>query len=164
MLKDLASTDSLFCFVFVFLGLFLRHMEVPRLEVKLELQLPAYSTATAMQDPSHVCDLHHSSWQCWVLNPLSEAGDRTCILMDTSWVHNPLSHSRNSIVFVFLTCILVVNTFRKRIRCSPLNKQHPPHPSEYVLWGLGFVSLLFTILFLLTPIVPGLINTCWVNK
>ena len=35
-------------FVFCFLELYLRHMEVPRLGVKLELQLPAYATATAM--------------------------------------------------------------------------------------------------------------------
>ena len=34
----------------------LRHMEVPRLGVKLESQLPAYATAPATQDPSHVCD------------------------------------------------------------------------------------------------------------
>ena len=26
-----------------------------------ELQLPAYITAIAMQDPSQICDLHHSS-------------------------------------------------------------------------------------------------------
>ena len=38
-------------------------MEVPRLGVKLELQLAAYTTAIAMQDPSLVCDLHHSSQQ-----------------------------------------------------------------------------------------------------
>ena len=31
-----------------------------------------------------VCDLHHSSWQCWILNPLSEARDQTRVLMDTS--------------------------------------------------------------------------------
>ena len=43
------------------------HMEVPRLGAEYELHLPAYNTATAMatatamQDPSHVCDLHHSS-------------------------------------------------------------------------------------------------------
>ena len=29
-----------------------QHMEVPRLEVELELQLPAYTTATATRDPS----------------------------------------------------------------------------------------------------------------
>ena len=38
-----------------------RHMEVPRLGVKLELQLPTCATATATSDPSCVCDLHHSS-------------------------------------------------------------------------------------------------------
>ena len=31
--------------------------------IELELQLPAYTTATAMQDPSHIFDLRHSSWQ-----------------------------------------------------------------------------------------------------
>ena len=35
-------------------------MEVPRLGVESELQLPAYTTATATPDPSHVCNLHHS--------------------------------------------------------------------------------------------------------
>ena len=61
-------------------------MGVPRLEVKLELQLLAYTTATATWDPSLDCDLHHSSWQHWILDPLSEAGDQTRILMDTSRV------------------------------------------------------------------------------
>ena len=36
------------------------YKEVPKLQVKLELQLPAYTTATAMPDPSHICDLHRS--------------------------------------------------------------------------------------------------------
>ena len=39
-------------FFFFFLGLHLWHMEVPRLGVESELQLPTYTTATAMQDPS----------------------------------------------------------------------------------------------------------------
>ena len=29
---------------------------------------------------------NHSSWQDWILNPLSEARDRTCILVDTSQI------------------------------------------------------------------------------
>ena len=70
-----------FCFFLSFLGLLLRHMDVPRLGVKLELWLPAYTTATATQDPSHLFDLHHSSWQRWILNPLSIARDRTHNLM-----------------------------------------------------------------------------------
>ena len=45
----------------IFLGLHPWHMEVPRLRVKSELQLPACTTATTMQDLSCICDLHHSS-------------------------------------------------------------------------------------------------------
>ena len=60
-----------------FLGPHPQHMKVPRLGVKLELQLPAYTTAMAMPDPSNVCDLHHSSQQCQILNPLSKAMDQT---------------------------------------------------------------------------------------
>ena len=72
-------------FFFFFLGPHLWHVEVPRLGVESELHLPAFATAT--WHLSHVCDLHHSSLQCRILNPLSEARDQTCILMDMSWVH-----------------------------------------------------------------------------
>ena len=34
-----------------------------------------------MWDPSNVCDLHHRSWQCRILNPLNKAG----IEPATSW-------------------------------------------------------------------------------
>ena len=71
-------------------------MEVPRLGTESELQLPAYTTAMAMQNPRHICNLYHSSWQYQILNPLSEAKDRICILMDTSQVCNLLSHNGNS--------------------------------------------------------------------
>ena len=47
-------------------------------------------------DPSHICSLHHSSRQCQILNPLSEARDQTHILMDTSRVRNVRSHNSNS--------------------------------------------------------------------
>ena len=70
------------------LGLHLRHMEVPRLGVELELQLLAYTTATATWAPSRIFDQHHDSWQRQILNPLIEASDQTCSLMDTSWFVN----------------------------------------------------------------------------
>ena len=76
-----------FLFLFVFLGLQLWPMKIPRLGVKLELQLPAYATAIPTPDLSHVCDLHHSSQQYQILNLLSGVRYWTCILMDTSWVH-----------------------------------------------------------------------------
>lgn len=52
-------------------------MEVPRLGVTSELQLPVYTSATATWDPSRLCDLRHSSRQCWILNPRTQARDRT---------------------------------------------------------------------------------------
>ena len=58
-----------------FLGPHLLHMDVPRLGVESELQLPVYTPATATQHLSPICDMHHSSWQCRILNPLSKARD-----------------------------------------------------------------------------------------
>ena len=76
-------------------------MEVPRLGAAPELQLLATATATATWDPSNVCDLHHSSWQCPIPKPLSKAMDRTHVLMDTSQILNSLSHDKISIYFFF---------------------------------------------------------------
>ena len=42
---------------------------------ELQVQLPAYVTATATPDPSRVYDLHHSSRQRQILNPPSEVRD-----------------------------------------------------------------------------------------
>ena len=61
-------------------------MEVPRLGVESELQLAAYTTATAMPDLSCVCDLCLGSRQRQILNPLSEAKDGTCNLTVPSWI------------------------------------------------------------------------------
>ena len=71
-------------------------MEVPRLQVELELQLLAYTTATAIavQDLSHVCDLNHSLGQHRILNPLSEVRDQTHSLFDTGHVHYHLATMR----------------------------------------------------------------------
>ena len=55
--------------------LHLRHMEVPSPGVQLELQLLAYTTATAMPDPSWVFDLYRGLWQHGILNPLGKARD-----------------------------------------------------------------------------------------
>ena len=67
----------------VFLGLHLRHMELPQLGVGPELQLPAYTTATAILEPSPT-DQDQGS------NP-SPRG---------SWSGSfPLSHSGNAIFY-----------------------------------------------------------------
>ena len=82
-------------FFFFFLGLHLQRVEVPRLGAKSELQLQAYTTTT--MDLSRICNLHCSFWQHWILNPLSEARDQTCIVTET--MPGPslrLSHNKNS--------------------------------------------------------------------
>ena len=67
-------------FFFLFLGLHLWHVEVPRLGGESELQVLAYITATATRDPQ----------------PTERGRDRTRILMDSSRILNLLSHSGNA--------------------------------------------------------------------
>ena len=101
MARVLCPFIYLFIYLFIFF-VFLRphpqHMEVPRLGVESELHLLPCTIGTATWDPSHVCDLHHSSRQGRTLKPLSEARDRTSILMDivgfiTAEPHWELLHS-----------------------------------------------------------------------
>ena len=81
------SLHIFFFFFFCFLGPHQQHMEVPRLGIESELQPLAYARATATPDPSHVCDLHHSSRQRQILNPLSEPRDQTHNLMVPTQIH-----------------------------------------------------------------------------
>ena len=60
-----------YLFIYLFSEPHLQHMEIPSLGVKLEQQMPAYTTATALPNLSLVCILHYSSQQCWILNSLS---------------------------------------------------------------------------------------------
>ena len=57
------NVSYLIFFFFFFSGPHPWHMEVPRLGVDLEPQLPAYTIAMATPDPSCICDLYHSSQQ-----------------------------------------------------------------------------------------------------
>ena len=79
--------EKILFFFFVFLGPHPGHIEVPRLGVEMELYPLAYIIATAMPDPSHVCNLHHSSWQHQSLTPMCKARDQTCNLMVPHWIH-----------------------------------------------------------------------------
>ena len=84
-----SSVEFYFLFLFIFIYLFLSFCPsraAPTAYGGLELLLPAYARATAMPDPSRVCNLHHSSWHRWTLNPLSKARDRTRNLMIPSWI------------------------------------------------------------------------------
>ena len=73
------------CVCMTYVCLFSRHMEVPRLGVKLELQPLAYTTATATPDTSCIFDLHHRS-QRQILSLLNETRDRTSVLLDPSQI------------------------------------------------------------------------------
>ena len=86
---------------FAFLGSHMQHMEVPSLGVKSELQLLAYTTVTATQDLSCFCKLHHSSQQCWILNPLIEARDETHNLMIPSQIHFRCATTGTPVLFLF---------------------------------------------------------------
>ena len=72
-----------FFFFWFFFFFFMEHIEVPKLAVKSELQLPVCTTATATGDPSLICNLCHGLQQCQILNPLSKARDQTLIFSDT---------------------------------------------------------------------------------
>ena len=58
-----------------------------------------YHTATATPDPCPICELHHSSRQCQIPNPLSETRDWTHILMDASRVSAELQRQLQNLHF-----------------------------------------------------------------
>ena len=71
----------IFFFLF-FLGPHLQHIEVPRLGVELEQQMPAFLSHSNTRFEPHLW-LTPQLRQCWILNSLSKARDWTHILMDT---------------------------------------------------------------------------------
>ena len=102
-----------FFFFFGFLGPCLLHMDILRLGGELELQLPAYTTATATQNPSCVCDIHHSSPQHQISNPLSEGRDRTWVLTDpsslalTHWATTGTPHSISCLGWWYIYFVII---------------------------------------------------------
>ena len=56
----------------------------------------------ATQDPSHVCDTHHSSWQCQILNSLIEARDGTRNLIVPSWILSALPQQEVHVELLYL--------------------------------------------------------------
>ena len=129
-LQHLLSVDLLmmatlvpYCsfFVFLFSGPHMQHMEVPRLGVKSELQLPAYTIAIAGSEP------HQRSTpqlkQCQILKSLSEARDQTSNLMVPSWIYFRCATTRTPMLSIFLCAYW---------------------PSVYLLWRnvyLGFLPI-----------------------
>ena len=74
-------------FFVCFLGPHPWYIQVPRLGVESELQLPAYTTAkAAVQAVAATYTTAHDNAGSLIL---SDARDWTCILMDISWIHFP---------------------------------------------------------------------------
>ena len=73
-----------FCFCFFFF--FFRATPVAYGGSQAKDLIGATATATVTWDLSRVYDPHHSSWQCQILNPLSEARNRTHNPMVPSWI------------------------------------------------------------------------------
>ena len=105
-------------------------MEVPSLGVESELQPLSYTTATVMRDPSHICDLHHSSQRRQILNPLIEARGQTRVLMDISWIHfccTTVGTPLFSMIFIFF--IIVVLQCSVNFYCTA---KRPSHTYIYI--------------------------------
>ena len=73
----------IYIYAHIFLGQRPQHIGVLELGFESELQLPIYTTATATLDTSHICKVHRRLQQCQIIKLLSEARDRTYILVDT---------------------------------------------------------------------------------
>ena len=88
--------------------------------VQSELQLLAYTTATATPYLSRVFGLHHSSH--WILNPLTEARDRTLQPHGSRSNLFPIRHNGNS---------CAIYSYKDT---SPIKRPHSP---EFPLWLSG---------------------------
>ena len=80
-----------------------------------------------MQDVSCVCDLHHSSRQCWILKPLSEAG----IKPTTSWflVRFISSAPQRELLFLVFWGISIVFTVAAPVQIPTNSGAHFSTPS-----------------------------------
>ena len=104
--------------------------------VESELWPLAYTTATATWDPSPICDLHHSSQQRQIPNPLGETRDQTHNLVVPGWIcFCGTVMGTPTVVFVCMFSVQFASAF---IISIPL--------------FLGLLSFLFIgFLFFLTP-------------
>ena len=80
--------------------------------------------ATATQDPSRICDPHHSSRQHRILNPVSDARDRTRNLIDASQIPFHCATTGTPETINFEKCIWCV-----AVQMKPRERETwPSHP------------------------------------
>ena len=97
---------------------------VPRLGVKLALQLPAYTVATVTWDPSHISDLHHSSWRCRISGWLSDVRDRTYVLMDTSLIYFHCATTGTPCFFLMAASMAYISSLCQGLKPSHICDLH----------------------------------------
>ena len=149
------------------MGLYLQHMEVPRLGIWNRAAAEAYTTATATTDLSHICDLQHSSWQRakflthWVRPGIKPTSSRILVRFLTHWAtlgtpasvfispdsYHLLSCSSDSaLTLIFYFSIYPVSSFKMLVLFLRACK-HVKSLSHFGKWR----SL--TVLFSLPPMV-----------
>ena len=84
--KSSILATNYFFFFFFFLLFRASHTAHGGSQARGRIRAAAASYSHSTTDPSSFCDLHHSSWQHWTLNPLSKARDLTCNLMVPSQI------------------------------------------------------------------------------
>ena len=121
-------------FVFVFFSFFFFFRAIPAVygsswaKGRIRAAAAGLARAIATRDPSLTYDLHYSLQQWQLLNPLSEARDQTCILMNTSRFCNLLSHNGNS-----------QQSFISHVWCENFLNYHYQICTEHFLWTSRFL-------------------------
>ena len=94
-----------------------------------------------MQELSLICNLHHSSQQHRILNPLSKARDRICTLMDTSQICFPCA-TMGTPAHVFSMFMNLIKILEVPCWLSGLRTQHGLHEdvgsTPGLIHGLGY--------------------------
>ena len=127
---------------------------------QIRIAAAGWITAKVTQDLSHVCKLHHSSWQRWIPNPMSRAREQTCVLMILVGLATTepqqelptlflLKHSPSSVLCLLKSYSLCISHHGGCLLCwAPLGSQFqltPTHPSASAFYTC--TSILAIILY-----------------
>ena len=129
-----------FFFFFPFFRVAPWHMEVSRLGVKSELQRPASTTAIARQDLSRIGNLHSTSRQHGILNPMSKGRDGTPNLMVTSGIHFRYTTAGNFRKLSFKELLMEFPLWLSGLRVYSASLWHRPNQNPGILLIHYFAS------------------------
>ena len=80
----------------------------------------AVATSLCQSHSNAGSDLHHSSRQRRILNPVIEARDQTCNLMVPSRIRSPLRHDGNALILFLLSLFCLSHD--AFIHCKPVSQ------------------------------------------